>query len=99
MAHENIELVEKRGGTGCSCSGHDTAEFPELDVQQIPHAVRHAAIFGALDALRPSFGIILCATHDPVPLINQLAQQRAGMFDVEYLERGPEQWRLQVTRA
>ena len=38
------------GGTGCACGAHDE-QLPELDAQAIPHAVRHAAIFGALDAL------------------------------------------------
>lgn len=99
MAHENIELTDRPGGAGCACGGHDLTDFPELDVQQIPHEVRHAAIFGALDGIRPGRGLILCAAHDPVPLLNQLAQQRPGVFNVDYLERGPEQWRLQVTRA
>lgn len=86
------------GGTGCACGGHDE-ELPELDVQAIPHAVRHSAIFGVLDGLRPGFGVVLSATHDPVPLLRQLDERAPGGFDVDYLDRGPERWRLLVRRA
>lgn len=82
---------------GCACGGHDEA-VPEVDVQTIPHAVRHAAIFGMLGGLRPGFGLVLSATHDPVPLLQQLEERAPGLFAVEYLQRGPERWRLSVRR-
>ena len=99
MAEQNIELTDKPKTGGCACGGHNTVDFPELDVQQIPHEVRHATIFGALAGIRPGRGLIIRATHDPVPLLQQLAQAQPGVYDVEYLERGPEQWRLQFTHA
>lgn len=86
------------GGHSCSCGETDGEGYPELDVQTIPHAIRHATLFGAIDALRPAAGLILRATHDPVPLLNQLAQRAPGVHQVDYLERGPEFWRLQVVR-
>lgn len=81
----------------CACGGHDEGT-PELDVQTIPHAVRHSAIFGVLDGLRPGAAVVLSATHDPVPLIQQLGDRSPGLFSVDYLERGPERWRLLVHR-
>lgn len=99
--HPNREAAgaaEHAGGGTCACGGHDEG-IPEVDVQTIPHAVRHAAIFGMLDGLRPGFGMVLSATHDPVPLLHQLAERAPGMFDVEYLDRGPERWRLHVRRV
>lgn len=81
----------------CACGEHGET-LPELDVQSIPHAVRHAAIFGALDALRPGTGIVLSATHDPVPLLTQLEQRRPDDFAVDYLARGPESWRIRLLR-
>ena len=36
---------------GCACGAPDE-ELPELDVQTIPHVVRHAAIFSTWVALR-----------------------------------------------
>ncbi|MFA5606424.1 MAG: DUF2249 domain-containing protein [Leucobacter sp.] len=84
-------------GSSCACGGHDE-ELPELDVQTIPHAVRHSAIFGVLDGLRPGFAVVISATHDPVPLLQQLGERSPDQYDVEYLDRGPERWRLQIRR-
>lgn len=97
---ESVEIHRNREAAagGCACGGHDEG-VPEVDVQTIPHAVRHAAIFGMLDGLQPGFSLILSATHDPVPLLEQLAQRSPGLFDVEYLDRGLERWRLLVQRA
>jgi len=90
-------LIASGGGGGCACGGHDE-ELPELDVQTIPHAIRHASIFGALDSLRTGSGLVLSATHDPVPLLTQLQERRTGQFSVEYLDRGPQRWRLKIMR-
>jgi len=65
----------------------------------VPHAIRHATIFGALDAVAPGGGLVLIAPHDPLPLLAQIEQRWAGVFAVNYLERGPEAWRLSFTRA
>src|SRR5699024_6734078 len=38
------------GHAGCTCGEHDSAAPPELDVREVPHAIRHATVFGAFDA-------------------------------------------------
>ena len=99
-AHEESSEAPAHGGGhgSCSCGEVDEEGYPELDVQTIPHAIRHATLFGAIDALGAGGGLILRATHDPVPLLAQLAQRSPGVHQVDYLERGPEFWRLQVVR-
>ncbi len=69
-----------------------------LDVRQIPHAIRHATIFGALGAIAPGFSIDLVADHNPLPLLAQLEQKSPGDFAVTYLEEGPEVWKLRLAR-
>lgn len=69
-----------------------------LDVRQIPHAIRHATIFGALGAIAPGFSITLVADHDPLPLLAQLEQRQPGDFAVSYRESGPEVWKLNLAR-
>ena len=86
------------GRHSCGCGDADDAGFPELDARIVPHAIRHATVFGALDAVAPHSGMILIAPHDPLPLLAQIEQRDAGAFAVEYLERGPEAWRLQFVR-
>lgn len=82
----------------CGCGEVDSAGFPELDARAVPHAIRHATVFGALDAVRPGHGLVLVAPHDPLPLLAQIQQRHPNIFDVDYLERGPEAWRLAIVR-
>ncbi|MGH3445612.1 MAG: DUF2249 domain-containing protein [Nocardioidaceae bacterium] len=87
----------EHGAHTCACGEQDGAGFPELDSRTVPHAIRHATIFGALDSLRAGGGLVLLVSHDPVPLLAQLEQRAPGRFELEYLERGPDVWRLQFT--
>ncbi|MDT0200895.1 DUF2249 domain-containing protein [Nocardioides sp. AE5] len=82
----------------CGCGERDVSGFPELDARVVPHAIRHATVFGALDAVRPGKALVLVAPHDPIPLLRQLEGRQPGVFEVDYLQRGPEDWRLLITR-
>jgi uncharacterized protein (DUF2249 family) len=86
-------------GHSCGCAEVDGPGYPELDARAIPHAIRHATIFGALDTVRPGGGLVLIAPHDPLPLLGQIERRTPGLFAVNYLERGPQDWRLQFVRA
>jgi uncharacterized protein (DUF2249 family) len=79
-------------------AGPDAAGRPVLDARAVPHNIRHATVFGALDAVRPGSGLELIAPHDPLPLLAQIEQRNPGVFQVTYLERGPEAWRLAIDR-
>lgn len=81
----------------CTCGEHD-AELPVLDARALPHAIRHASIFGALDSLAPGAGLVLIAPHDPQPLLAQAKSRYGDSMSVSYLERGPE-WKLQFSRT
>jgi uncharacterized protein (DUF2249 family) len=106
MTAEPISLSSSRPGTvdgradpaACAC-GHEDAETIVLDARTIPHAIRHATIFGALGVIRPGFALDLIAPHDPLPLLAQLERTHPGAFTVSYLERGPEAWTIRLTRA
>ena len=102
--HEHGEGVEAlaEGGCGgkCGCGGQDPdGVLPELEARAVPHAVRHATIFGALSSIGSGSGLVLVAPHDPLPLLVQLEERSPGLFSVDYLERGPETWRLRFVRA
>lgn len=90
---EQLPITEVQ--SGCAC-GHGHAE-PELDARQIPHAIRHGAIFGALASVPPGGAMVLVAPHDPVPLLNQIRERVGDAVEVTYLERGPEAWRLRLS--
>lgn len=94
--HESeSESATGHGGSSCACGTVDPPGNPELDVRVIPHAIRHATIFGALDAVAPGAGLEIVADHDPIPLLDQVQQRTPGRFDITYLERGPVDFRVQ----
>ena len=90
-----------QGGCGgqCGCGHQDEGALPVLDGRAVPHAIRHATIFGALDSVPPGAGMVLIAPHDPLPLLAQLEERSPGRFTVDYLERGPEAWHVRFVRA
>ena len=81
----------------CTC-GHDGSESMVLDSRTIPHAIRHAAIFGAWEAIQPGISLDLMASHDPLPLLAQLERNHPNTFSISYLESGPDVWTLRLTR-
>jgi len=97
-SHESHESQSGCGGHSCTCGEQDAPGFPELDARQVPHAIRHATVFGALDSVARGGGLVLVAPHDPLPLLAQIEQRYSGAFDVEYLQRGPDAWRLNLVR-
>jgi len=98
--HDEGENAEGGCGGQCGCGEQDPAGvLPELDARAVPHAIRHATIFGALDSVGPGGGMVLVAPHDPLPLLMQVEERSPGLFSVDYLERGPEAWRIRFVRA
>src|SRR5690554_750690 len=101
MTAEPIELRATKPheavSGGCACGHEDESEIV-LDTRVIPHAIRHATIFGALGAIAPGISLDLVANHAPLPLLAQLEQKHPGDFSVSYLEEGPEVWKLRFTR-
>ena len=97
--HESHAAPEEHaGGHTCGCGGHDEAGYPELDARAVPHAIRHATIFGALEGVGVGGGMVLVAPHDPLPLLAQIEQRWPGAFEVSYTERSPEAWRVLFVR-
>ena len=70
-----------------------------LDVRTVPPAGRHTQIFATFEALAPGAGFELVNDHDPRPLYYQFAAERAGTFTWDYLESGPELWRVRIGRS
>lgn len=95
---QQLPLTEK-SSTACGCGHEHEESFPELDARAIPHAIRHATVFGALSAIKPGGSMILVAPHDPKPLLAQIAEREHGAISVSYLQQGPDAWRLKLTRA
>ena len=71
---------------------------PQLDVRPQPPARRHELIFDTYDRLGLGEGFVLINDHDPKPLYYQLAAEHPDQFSWDYLEQGPEVWRVLIGR-
>jgi AhpD family alkylhydroperoxidase len=69
-----------------------------LDVRTELPVRRHALIFDAFEELDSGAGFELVNDHDPKPLYHQFAAERAGAFTWDYLENGPDVWRVRIGR-
>lgn len=69
-----------------------------LDVRSHAPAQRHTLIFGTYGELEPGSGFVLVNDHDPKPLYYQLEAEHTGDFTWDYLEEGPEVWRVRIGR-
>jgi uncharacterized protein (DUF2249 family) len=59
-----------------------------FDARGIAKRFRHAAIFGALDALRAGETMRFVNDHDPLPLLDQLRSRYGDAVSIAYRERG-----------
>ncbi|AJX34156.1 DUF2249 domain-containing protein [Burkholderia oklahomensis] len=65
-----------------------TAIYP-FDARGVAKRFRHAAIFGALDALQSGETMRFVNDHDPLPLLNQIRLHYGERVGVEYRQREP----------
>jgi uncharacterized protein (DUF2249 family) len=70
----------------------------ELDVTKIIPREKHPTIFRTFDSLNPGEAFVLINDHDPAPLKHQFNFERPEQFNWEYLETGPETWKVKLTR-
>ena len=67
-----------------------------LDVRDMAPRVRHPTILSTFDALAPGEALELVNDHDPKPLRYQFEAELTGTFTWDYLEEGPEVWRVRI---
>ena len=78
---------------------HDASAAQTLDVRDLPPAQRHARIFALFEALPAGSAFVLVNDHDPKPLYYQLNFEHSGQLVWDYLEEGPEAWRVRIGKA
>jgi len=70
----------------------------ELNVIEIVPKERHPLIFSTFDALPAGESFLLINDHDPKPLYYQFLHEREGIFAWDYIEQGPERWKVKITK-
>jgi uncharacterized protein (DUF2249 family) len=70
-----------------------------VDVREMPHGQRHPRIFTRFTRLAAGESFVLVNNHDPKPLRREFEAAHPGRFTWEYVESGPEQWQIRITRV
>ncbi len=77
-----------------SCIGPDKV----MDVRVIPCSVKHGLILRTWAELPVGDHFVLLNGHDPLPLYRQFTAADPSVCGWEYLERGPENYRIKITK-
>jgi uncharacterized protein (DUF2249 family) len=86
------------GDHHCSC-GEVAGEIPELDARSLPKEIRHAAILGALDGLKPGESFVLVAPHEPVPLLEKASARFGDALKWKFGDAEPDKFRVCFTKV
>ena len=69
-----------------------------IDVRCIVPRERHPLIFDTFDKLGAGDAFLLVNDHDPKPLYYQFKAEHSGAFEWDYIEQGPEVWKVRIGR-
>lgn len=69
-----------------------------LNVTLLEPRKKHPTIFEYFDKLNPGEAFTIHNDHDPKPLYYQLLGERGDIFTWEYLEQGPEWWKIRIRK-
>ena len=72
----------------CSLPQGADGVYP-FDARGVARRFRHAAIFGALNALHAGETMRFCNDHDPLPLLQQLERHFGARLGMAYVAREP----------
>ena len=76
-----------------------TALSALIDVRQIAPRERHALIRQMFGDLVVGHSMELVNDHEPKPLHRQFEIDMPGAFTWDYLEAGPQLWRVKITKV
>jgi regulator of cell morphogenesis and NO signaling len=69
-----------------------------LNVTVLEPRQKHPTIFLRFDELAEGESLTIHNDHDPKPLYYQLLGERGNIFTWEYLEEGPEWWKVRISK-
>lgn len=69
-----------------------------LNVTLLEPRQKHPTIFVRFDELTEGESLTIHNDHDPKPLYYQLLGERGNIFTWEYLEQGPESWKVKISK-
>lgn len=70
----------------------------KVDVREVAPRDRHPLIFSSFRSLGLGETMELINDHDPKPLYYQLQAEMPGQFGWDYLQSGPDVWRVLIAK-
>lgn len=98
-----VEITKTAEPAGTATASFDNAakrgsDVYELNVTLLEPRRKHPTIFEHFDALREGESFKILNDHDPKPLYYQMLGERGNIFHWQYLEKGPQWWRVLITK-
>ncbi len=75
------------------------ANLKSIDVRHIVPKEKHPAIFSMFNSLAVGEIMQLINDHDPKPLYYQMQAENTGQFEWQYIEQGPEVWKVFIKKC
>lgn len=97
VPEEYVIHIRKEAGSGLGEDGF--AVVNEFDIRPYPPAERHEMFYKAFADIQPGEAFEFTNDHDPKPLYYQMEAESKEPFRWEYLEKGPDAWRVRVIKV
>ncbi|GAB6152067.1 DUF2249 domain-containing protein [Desulfosporosinus burensis] len=75
-----------------------TSFAAQIDVRQYAPKDKQPNIFSTWNSLKSGETMELTNDHDPKPLYYLFSAEHAGLFTWDYLQEGPDVWRVAITK-
>ena len=94
---EYIVHITKKSASGLGDDGY--AIVNEFDIRPYPPTERHEMFYHAFAELKPGEAFVFINDHDPKPLYYQMEAESKEPFKWEYIEKGPDDWKVRVIKT
>lgn len=95
--NEYVVHITKKVDSGLGDEGY--AVINSYDLRPYPPAERHEMFYEAFAEIKPGEAFEFLNDHDPLPLYYQMEAESEHPFKWEYLEKGPEVWKVRVIKT
>ncbi|MEO6903833.1 MAG: DUF2249 domain-containing protein [Bacteroidia bacterium] len=95
-ANEYVVHITKKDKSGLGEDGFSVVN--EFDLRPFPPAERHEMFYKAFADIKLGEAFEFINDHDPLPLYYQMEAESKEPFKWEYLQKGPEEWKVRVIK-
>ncbi len=94
---EYVIHITKKDNSGLGDDGYSVVNT--FDIRPFPPTERHEMFYKAFADIKPGEAFEFINDHDPKPLYYQMEAESKEPFKWEYIEKGPEDWKVRVIKV